>query len=91
MRLTVTVNPSPTSPAEQRGEIPLTAIRIVHRIVRHVDGTSIELALGWDVRDAGRSFLPKLLTSTVSREECCGPQDRWEAVYILGNGWVRIY
>ena len=75
-----------------RGEkMPLTAVRIVHCIVCHVDGASIELALGWDIRNARCDFLPRRLGITVVREESSRLPYRWEVVYILGNGRVRIY
>ena len=71
--------------------MPLTTVRIVCRIIRHVDGASIELALGWDVWEARRDFLPQRLAVTVVREESCRLPYRWEVVYILGNERVRIY
>jgi hypothetical protein len=69
----------------------LTTGRIVHCIVRHVDCASIELALGWDIWNARRDFLPKGLAVTVVREESRGLPYRWEVLYILGNEGIRIY
>jgi hypothetical protein len=69
----------------------LTTGRIVRCIVRHVNGASIELALGWDIGNARRDFLPQRLAGVVVREESRRLPNRWEVVYILGNGWVRIY
>ena len=77
--------------AEERRKTALTAGRIVHRIVRHVDGASIELALGWDIRNARCDFLPEGLARTVAREESRGLPYSWEVLYILGDGRVRIY
>jgi hypothetical protein len=50
-------------------KIPLTAGKIVHRTVRHVDGASIELAHRWDIRNASHDFLLQRLAITVVREE----------------------
>jgi len=47
----------------------LTAVRIILRIVCHMDGDSIALALEWDIRNAGHNFLPQRLAVTVVREE----------------------
>jgi hypothetical protein len=69
----------------------LTTGRIVHCIVRHVNGASIELALGWDIGNARRDFLPQRLAVAVVREESRRLPNRWEVVYILGNGRVRTY
>ena len=62
--------------------MPLTAGRIIHRTVRHVDGAPIELALRWDIRNARRDFLLQCLAITIVREER-------EVVYLLGNGWGK--
>jgi hypothetical protein len=72
---------------QSRGEeIPLTAGKIVHRTVRHVDGASIELVLRWDIRNASHDFLLQRLAITVAREESYRLPYRSEVVYILGNG-----
>ena len=64
----------------------LTAGRIVHRTVRHVDGASIELAFRWDIRNARPDFLLQGFAITVVREESRRLPYRSEVVYILGNG-----
>jgi hypothetical protein len=43
-----------------------------------------------DIRNAGRDFLPHRLATTVVREESRRLPYRWEVVYILGNGRVRV-
>ncbi len=93
--IVVTLPPLPLHPLEMveqgREKMPLTAGRIVHSVIRHVDGASIELALGWDIRNARRDLLPQRLAITVGCEESCRLPYRWEGVNVLGNGRVRIY
>jgi hypothetical protein len=47
----------------------LTAVRIIHHVIRFVDGASINLALGCDVRRAGRDLIPECQALSVAREE----------------------
>jgi hypothetical protein len=69
----------------------LTAVRITRIIIRLVDGASIKLALGCDIRNAGQDLIPQCEARRVAREE--GQRwlpYRWEVSNVLGNGRVSI-
>jgi hypothetical protein len=63
----------------------------LNHTVRHVDGASIELALGRDIWNATCDFGPQRLTVTVVREEGRRLPYWWEVVDVLGSGPVRIH
>ena len=68
----------------------LTAVRITHNIVR-LDCASTKLALGCNIRNAGRDLIPQREARRVTREE--GHRwlpYRWEVGNVLGNGRVSI-
>ena len=68
----------------------LTAIRITRIIIRLVDDASTKLALGCDIRNAGRDLIPECEARSVAQEGQPWLPYRWEVRNVQGNGRVCI-
>jgi hypothetical protein len=55
---------------------------------RRVDGAPIELVLEWDVRNAGRKFLPQRLSVTVIPEESRRPPYCIGGKFVYSGPWA---
>jgi hypothetical protein len=69
----------------------LTAIWVSPVIVGNIDGASIELSLGCDIRNATRDRVPHCLTRRIVRKQRRGRPYRREVVNVRARGRIVIW
>jgi hypothetical protein len=77
--------------SKARIETVLTAVWIIYAIICDVDGTSVELAPGRDIRNTTCDLRPQLLACRVIGQQRCGLPYGWELVNIRGQGRIVIW